>query len=155
VLALSATWARSTHRRPNIYAKPGINMDREVIQPENQTQTTITPLIDRLSAAFFRDYPYILKYKNNVEEKVSANQLHDDRALLTELLNKYARGPARIKIDKRNKLERSPQYLRQAEVGGEVFKVGGLSNYSFLFISVNVPRSEMSRSFLWTCWRIR
>lgn len=142
--AASRTGARNIRRRVNLYAKPGLNLDREVIQDANQNQTTITPLINLLSAGLFRDSPYVLEYKNNNTEEVLPKYTQDDRVRLVELLNRYAQGPAKVRIDNRHKIERSPQYLRQVEVGGEVFQVSGKSIGFSLHPNVAVRRLVMS-----------
>ena len=151
--AASRTGARNIRRRVNLYAKPGLNLDREVIQNANQNQTTITPLINHLSAGLFRDYPYVLEYKSNNKEEVLSKHTQDDRARLVELLNRYAQGPAKVKIDNRHKIERSTQYLQQVEVGGEVVKVSGKLIAFSLYPNAAVHRSVMSLSFLWIIWR--
>lgn len=122
--------ARSRRKRLNPYMKLGLNLDQAVLEPGNQNQTIITPLIDKLSSGLFQDLPYVVGYKANekssieIEEEKAHVGKKEEMDLLIQLMRKFELAPRWVsKPHVRDNIRDASKYLAQVEIGGEIFKV--------------------------------
>lgn len=105
-----------------------VNIDIAVLKPENQTPTTVTPLINTLAQQYFRENLRVVAPRpprdlEKIREKQNARErVH--RELLRLIRYCYDRGKCKWKYEKVDSIRNGSKYLRAITVDEVLYKVG-------------------------------
>ncbi|KAF9066247.1 hypothetical protein BDP27DRAFT_1330866, partial [Rhodocollybia butyracea] len=122
-----------TDRRKLITKGPGkrkVNIDLAVLEPENQSQTTVTPLIGTLAQPYFRENLLVIGPAPSMiqeKEKKRRVQLQLDTAnkrLLAVIDNCYKRSRAEWNYSKEDRLGIGSRFLKAIVIDRVTYKLG-------------------------------
>lgn len=125
-------FSERTDRRKLITKGPGkrkVNIDLAVLEPENQSQTTVTPLIGALSQPYFRENLLVIgPAPSMIQEKEKKRRVQlqletANRRLLAVIDNCYKRSRAEWNYSKEDRLGRGSRFLKAIVVDGVTYKV--------------------------------
>ncbi|KAJ3915519.1 hypothetical protein F5877DRAFT_81752 [Lentinula edodes] len=105
-----------------------VNIDITVLKPENQTPTTVTPLINTLAQKYFRENLRVVAPRpprdlEKIRERQSARErVHQE--LLRLIRYCYDRGKCKWKYQKVDSIRNGSKYLRAITVDDVLYKIG-------------------------------
>lgn len=100
------------------------NPDLEVLKPENQNPTHVTPLIASLARGFVDEELVVIgPPPKKVDEVFREQQRRKSLGVLWKLIERAKRGVSIVDWRKEDRVNARSNYLRKVWVGGEVYQV--------------------------------
>ncbi|KAJ4485596.1 S-adenosyl-L-methionine-dependent methyltransferase [Lentinula aciculospora] len=107
-----------------------VNIDLAVLKPENQTPTTVTPLIASLAQQYFRENLRVVgarppkNSQKKHEQKIVHERVYQD--LLRLLKHCYNRGTCQWDYEKPDQVRHGSKYLKAITIDGVRYEVGDI-----------------------------
>ena len=97
------------------------NPEQAILQPKNQNQTVVTPLVYHLSRGLFQEVPYQVDFGDHEYEHLQHGPPQEVE-LVDQLLKKFCLGRQRVKLDGLHRIS-GGSFFSQGQVDNETYTV--------------------------------